>query len=206
MVYGQNKVDTTNTIENDLFSIDLLYGTLFCQENFNSQINTLHSFEALKPIQTIGASLTAAYVRGGTHIYGFHISYVQIIPQKIAINDSFNGAINGFNLSCNLLSIDLTPKSQCSSIMIGYGFNTGRLRITSDSYRSQKNPFFAPALFFNPRFFLGHIAVGLRAEYQFDISKKGWRSVNISNKVNTFSPSSLKQSGLLTHFTIGWKF
>lgn len=205
-IHGQEQLDTTSKFEGDIASVDLIYGTFFCNQNFNNQINTLNQFELFKPIQTIGLSLTATYVRGGKHNFGIHLSYVQIIPQKINITDSLTGTINGFNFSYNIVGIDITPKSKFSSIVIGCGFNTGRLRITSDSYRAQKNPFFAPALFFNPRFFIGHIAIGLRAEYQFDISKKGWRSVNISNKLNTFSPSNLKQSGLLTHFTIGWKF
>lgn len=158
------------------------------------------------PIQTIGLSFTVAYVRGGKHNYGVHLSYAQIIPQTIQINDSLNGKMNGFNVSCNLIGIDITPKSSFSSIVLGAGFNAGRLRIASDAYRSQKNPFFAPALYFNPRFFIGHLAIGLRAEYQFDVTKTGWRSVNLSNKTTGFNPIDIRQTGLLTYLSVGWKF
>ena len=205
-IYGQNDKDSTYNDEGDIVSLDLLYGTLLLRQGFNDQVNTLKRFEFFEPIQSIGISLNVAYVREGEHNYGIHVSYSQIIPQKIQVNDTINGKINGFNFSWNFYGLDLTPKSKYSSIILGAGFNTGRLRIKSDSLRSQKNPFFAPAIFFNPRLFIGHFSFGFRADYQFDISKTGWRSVNLSNKTNTFSPLNLKQTGLITYLSLGWSF
>lgn len=205
-IYSQEQKDSIHYPTGDFGSMDLVYGTFFCKQNFNNQVNTFKQFKVARPIRTIGLSLTVAYFALGKHDYGMHLSYVQVIPQKMQVNDTMNGNINGFTFSCNISGIDITPESTYSSIIFGAGFNTGRLRITSNSYRAQKNPFFAPALYFNSRFFLGHITIGLRAEYQFDISKKGWRSVNISNKTTPFTLMGLRQSGLVTSFSVGWKF
>lgn len=203
--YAQDPLDT-NHYESDIASIDIIYGTHFYLKDFNKQLNTIKKLDISKPVQTIGISLTAAYVREEKHNYGIHLSYSQIIPQKIQLNDSIAGKINGFNFSFNYYGIDITPKSTISSLMFGLGFNAGRLRIITDSYKGLKNPFFAPALFFNPRFFIGNFVIGLRADFQFDITSKNWRSVLISKKQTNISAPKFNQTALLTYFTLGWRF
>ena len=65
----------------------------------------------------------------------------------------------------------------------GLGLNTGRLLIKSASYKTQKNPFFSPALFLNPRILIGKVVLGIRLDYQIDISRSSWRSVNVSKTI-----------------------
>lgn len=205
-VHTQHQPDSTELLEGDIGSIELLYGKYFYRQGLQNQINTFQYFRFSEPIQSIGLNFNVAYVRERRHDFTIHFSYTQIIPQKIQLNDSITGYINGFNFSNNLYGIDLTPKSDFSSIVLGLGFNTGRLRIKTDEYRSLKNPFFAPSLFFNPRFFFGHFSMAIRTDYQLDISKTHWRNIKLSNKSSTLSAPNLKQTALLTYLSLGWRF
>lgn len=203
--YSQRSSDSTDNFIGDIATLDILYGTYFYNQDFNKQLNTFNHSKVLKPLQTFGLSLSVIYSQGNRYDFGVHSSYSQIIPQKINVNDTIEGIINGFNFSYSIYGINLTPKSKFSSIILGVGINTGRLRIKSDIYKSQKNPFFAPVLSFNPKFYLGKIVLGFRTEYQFDVSKKGWRSVNFTNREKSFPVLKFNQSGLITYFSIGWK-
>lgn len=198
--YSQKDRDSTRKGS----SLDLMYGIYTYNQNINNQTNSFKKFEFGKPIQAIGISFTSTFLLWRLHNTGFHLSYSQVVAQKIAINDTLNGKVNGFNFSCNIIGYDLTPKSHVVSLVVGGGFNTGRLRITSENLRSQKNPFFAPTLFFNPRFFVGPVVIALRFEYQFDVSKKGWRSVNVSKELDGFLLNNFSHTGLLTYFSVGW--
>ncbi|WP_417265111.1 hypothetical protein [Brumimicrobium sp.] len=204
--YGQEASDSVEHSIGDLLIANIHYGTYFYKQDFNGQLNNFDHSKIFNPIQTIGISLSGIYSNGDKHTYGIHFSYAQVIPQKVNVNDTTGGIINGFNFGCSFYGLNLTPKSKFSSTIVGIGFNTGRLRIKSESYKSQKNPFFAPVISLSPKFYLGKITIGLRTEYQLDVSKKGWRSVNFTNKKNSISVLKLNQSALITYFSLGWKF
>lgn len=191
----------------EIVTLDALYGTILYQKSFTNNLNSFRYSKLGNPLQTVGLSLT--YTVDATsiaHYYSTHFSYSQIISQQFSINDSLSGKINGGIFSVNLLSYDLTPKSKFSSILLGGGFNTGRLRISTDGYRSMRNPYFAPALFFNSRFFIKHLAISIRTEYQFDVSQKRWKPVHFSRQGERFSLENLNQSGLVLNLCLGWKF
>lgn len=191
----------------EIVTLDVLYGTILYQKSLSNNLNSFRYSKIGNPLQTIGLSLTYTVdATSTTHYYSTHFSYSQIIPQYFSINDSLPGKINGGIFSVNLLGYDLTAKSKFSSILIGGGFNTGRLRVSADDYRSLRNPYFAPALFLNPRFLIKRLAISIRAEYQFDVSQKRWKPVHFSRKGERFSLDNLSQSGLILNVCLGWKF
>ncbi len=126
------------------------------------------------------------------------------LPQTITVNDSLDGKISGFNFGMTLVGVNLLPFSRHFSLYLGWGFNTGRLLVRANGYRAQKNPFFAPLVSFKPTVYFGRLALGVNAVYQWDISKRGFRPVNISNRSANFLLPTQKQSGLMLQFTLGW--
>lgn len=200
--YSQDSTATVN--DADMFSIDIIYGNYLFRNNFDDQFNTIENLSLGSPVQTIGLSLSGAYTRYKKHLYAVHYSYSQIIPQRIVINDSISSKINGFILSVNMLGIDLLPKSKIANCIVSFGFNTGRFRISGNEYIQQKNPFFSPTLSLQPKIRVGPIVFSIRGDYGFDISKKGWRSVNFTNKTNGINLNPFKQTGGILYFSIGW--
>lgn len=195
------------TLLHHIVTLDVLYGTILYQKSPSNQFNSFRYSKLGNPLQTIGLSLTGTIDADEVaHYYSTHLSYSQIIPQQFSINDSLSGKINGGFFSYNIIAYDFTPRSIFSSVLLGGGFNTGRLRVSADGYRSLRNPYFAPALFFNPRFFIKNIAISLRTEYQFDVSQKKWKPVRLSQKQERFDLENLNQSGLILNLCIGWKF
>jgi hypothetical protein len=165
----------------------------------------LETYEAFQPVQSVGLQISTFEPSEGQFRLGNMVSYSQIIPQEVMINDTLNGTINGFNFGMTMLQYNLTPKAKWSIIAVGFGFNTGRMRMKNKEYRSQKNPYWAPALFFNPQFLIKRFAIGLSASYQFDVSRRGWRTLNISNKELDFELNEFRQTGLMANVSIGWK-
>lgn len=195
---------TATDRESDMFSIDVLYGHCLLKNDFNQQFNSQQHVSFSSPIQTVGIGLSGAYVRNHRHDVGLHYSYSQVVPQKIIIHDSIGGKINGFILSIDLFGRDLLPKSKIANCILSFGFNTGRFRISTNDYKQQKNPFFSPTLSLQPKLWIGSVVLSIRADYGFDLSKSGWRSVNFSNKTTPLQLNALKQTGAIFYFSIGW--
>lgn len=202
--FAQNKSDTINSRDGDLASLEIIYGNHFYKSPVNNQFNSLKSFNLYQPVQSVGLSFTNVYIINRERKQTMHISYSQIIPQTVFINDTLKSKINGYVFSINLVSFDITKNSKSMSTPFGLGFNTGRLKLQSDSYKPQKNPFFAPAFFLNPRFLIGKVVLGVRFDYQFDISRKGWRSVINTKKDLSFPVKDFNQTGLIVNLSLGW--
>lgn len=190
----------------EYLAMEFTYGTHMYWNNFGDQFNTFENYTGGAPVQTVGITVSSFFYNSNKKRIGFHYSYDQIIPQDVNINDTLNARINGFNYGMSLASFDLISSSKVCSLPIGIGFNTGRLRMVSENRRSQKNPYFAPAVFFTPRFFIGNFVIGLRASYHFDISRKTWRSVNVNSDQTPFALDEFRQTGLIANFCIGFKF
>lgn len=192
----EEEVDQITTFE-------LFYGQhVYYPNNFTS-INRFDFYKYSNPIHSVGFRTGAVIQTFNVIEYAFNMGYTQIIPQRIMVNDSLQGRINGCHFSLNYLGFDITPNSSYASILFGTGINFGRLRISTNAFKAQKNPFFAPTFYFNPRFFIGKFIIGLKAEYQFDISKRNWRSVLISQKEKGFNVESLRQTGLFFNLSLG---
>jgi hypothetical protein len=201
-LFGQDS--SPKESEGDMFSIDLIYGQHLLKNNFNSEFNSFHNYAFVKPIQSIGVSLSGAYTRGNRHDYAVHYSYSQIIPQRVVVNDSVSGSINGFILGLNMFGKDLLPKSKFANCIVSVGFNTGRFRLSGNEYKQQKNPFFSPTISVQPKIRIGPVVLSVRGDYSFDLSKKNWRSVNFTTKNVGLNMSHLKQTGGIIYFSIGF--
>ncbi len=122
------------------------------------------------------------------------------------MNDSISGRINGGFFGTSLYNYNFTKKSNRVVILVGFGFNAGRLRISSDDYRAMKNPYFAPTINFTPRFRIKRFLISLKTEYQFDVTNKKWKNVQISKKQTELDIPNLNQSGLLLNLSLSWIF
>jgi len=200
--FSQDSISTST--ESDLVSVDLMYGQCLVKTNWNNQLNTTSQYSFTHPIQTLGIGISVGYMRNQRHDYAIQFSYAQVVPQQITLFDTLSSNINGFILSVNLFGRDLTPRSKIISCVVGFGFNTGRFRISGNEYKQQKNPFFSPALFIQPKLMLGPIALSLGANYSYDVSKGNWRSLNFTTKTKRFDLEPFKQTGLMLYFSIGW--
>ncbi|GAB5416886.1 MAG: hypothetical protein Crog4KO_17530 [Crocinitomicaceae bacterium] len=186
--------------------VSLIYGQHTYLSDFGNNFNSFDSVEPFQPVQSVGLLVTTFEPSNGYYSLGNVLSYSQIIPQEIAINDTLNGKINGFNFGLTLLHFNLTPKVNWSFLGLGFGFNTGRMRVKSEAYRSQKNPYWAPTIFFTPQVALKNFIIGINASYQFDVSRRGWRTLNFSKKELDFTLNEFRQTGLMANISIGWKF
>ncbi len=185
-----------------LNTFDIGYGQKFLHQDFYNQLGTFGNAQIFQPLTYIGIGGYSGFSRNKKSIYSGHIFYQQVIPQSVMISDSISGKITGFNLGFTLIGRDLFSKSERFDMLVGFGINTGRLRMYKNELIRQKNPYFAPKISLTPRVKLGKIVVSLNLDYELDISKPGWRGTIFanSNKVNI---SNLRQSGLTGFLTIG---
>ena len=205
--FGQRGAYATDLPEDNssFLAFQLTYGTHMYWNNFADQFNTFDDYIEFSPVQTLGITVSSFTSSLSEQRFGFHYSYDQILPQDINLYDALSARINGFNFGISLASYDLTSKSKFCSLPIGIGFNTGRLRMASENRRSQKNPYFAPAVFFSPKFLIGDFVIGVRASYHFDISRQTWRSVNVNADQTPFTLNEFRQTGLIANLCIGFK-
>ncbi|XOV66506.1 MAG: hypothetical protein ACFHU9_12840 [Fluviicola sp.] len=183
----------------------ITYGQDVYLSDFGNNFNSFGNYTSFQPIQSVGVMLNVYEPKERQHVFGNMTSYSQIIPQDMQINDSLMGRINGFNLGLTIMEVNLTPKMKWSAIGLGFGFNTGRLRVKSDGYRSRKNPYWAPALFFNPHFIIKKFVVGLAASYQFDVTRRRWQPLRFSSKTADFELDEFRQTGFTAKLSVGFK-
>jgi len=194
-----------NKPRKSIASYDLLYGTRLFNNNFYDQFNTIDNYVYGIPIQLIGLEFSGELsVTRGAYKYFGHLSYSQVVPQNVIINDSLRGNINGFIFSFSVFGWNLIPKSKIFNILLSGGFNTGRLRFSKNELLKQKNPFFSPNLTLHPKLAVGKVVLSLRADYEIDISSNRWRRT-ISAKGNTIPLNTFNQSGATLFLCLGYK-
>ncbi len=141
----------------DIGSFNVCYGNLLLNKVENYPFNKLNSYELGSAIEYVGLSFDVTYgdpLSGDelldsqeSHSGGFRISYYQILPSGFnLIGDSARNILRG-GIFSYAMGADLAYRSKFSSVLLGFGFNSGRLvaRLSDNSLR--KNPFFAPAVF-----------------------------------------------------------
>ena len=201
---SESSIDTSFA---DIVSIDATYGAMLYRNPVHSNLNSIAHFKVGAPIETIGLALNVTYVRNDERIYGMRLAYAVITPLELPlISDSINARVSGGHFSCLVPGMDLTPESRFSSVLLGWGFNAGRMTVRSDEYQSQKNPYFAPAILLNPKFFIRHLSLTFCVGYQFDISRRKWKDVLFAPDREQYDLPDFRQSGLNLSFGLGWKF
>ncbi|MDG1914384.1 MAG: hypothetical protein P8I55_07310 [Crocinitomix sp.] len=186
-------------------SIDFLYGQKVLRTpTLNHELNTVPDYHFFSSLQYFGVSMTHGLRWNGRFNGLNHFSYTQVLPQKIAYNDSISAWLTGGNFYLTVIGFDLFYYKPKIDFMIGFGFNTGRLRLLGDPLIKQKNPYFTPTLTIAPRYFIGDISLQIRASIDYDISSENWRRMTFSksDKVN-IGPTSM--TGINVFFAIGYK-
>lgn len=190
-------------------SYDVQYSQrILSQSYLNEGLNSFGNVNFGTALSYIGLSATGGFKvsDGGfsrvKHVSG-QISFSQVIPQKILINDSINGKITGFNFGFSLYGINVFPKIKHFDLLVDFGFNAGRLRLYGNSLIKQKNPYISPALSITPRVRFNKIFVHIRATYDYDISRAKWRPIRFSPEEKV-SIENLKTTGLTFFAGIGY--
>jgi len=180
-------------------SLDLMYGYRVFNTNFNNQLNTTKHFNFKTPIQLAGIEISDEhYINKNLDYYG-HLSYCQIIPQNIHLQNTYcklGGFIFGLDYG---FSLGFNRKFK---VLMGAGFNTGRTKVFGRDFLDQKNPFFSPKVCIQPKVTIKTLVLSIRAEYDFDISNTQWQKTS-SKSVNTFMLGNFKQNCFTAFFCIG---
>lgn len=139
----------------------------------------------------LGASITGSGLVMRKFAMDTHLDIVfyHSRPMVIEINDSSRYHIRGFQIGLDGCK-DLFPKHNSIDLLIGLGFNTGRLVFANwdltieDKFNKKNkytNPFFAPKLTIEPRIILfKYMSISIRAELQLDVTNQRWNIKNNS--------------------------
>lgn len=161
----------------------------------------------------IGASYSGSVIANRKFTMDIHLDYAfyHSTPVVIELNDSSRHYLRGFHLGMDGCK-DLFPRKENIDMLFGLGFNTGRLLfgnwdLTVDDKTNRRNrysnPFFAPKLSFEQRFFVfKHLSISIRTELQYDITNKSWKK-----KSNSLQPiSEVGATGYNLRLTLGWRY
>jgi hypothetical protein len=180
-------------------SLDLIYGYRIFNNSFYNQLNSTNHFDYKLPVQLVGVAISDNYTVNKYVDYYGHISYGQVIPQTIQLQN-INCQINGFVFGVDYgISVGTSNNFK---VLIGAGFNTGRLKLYESNQVDLKNPFFSPKICLQPKIAIKKLVLSLRAEYDFDVSNTLWQRKS-SSSVNKVNVANFKQNCLTALFCIG---
>lgn len=187
-------------------SIDLVYTSkILKQNNFSSDINSFSNYNLLQPLNYVGINITSGFkITFGTReeLTSGYLEIAKLIPQKVNIHDSIQATLHGYNLGIMIFGYDFIDKRKFDLITC-LGFNLGRILIKESDDLKQKNPYLSPSLAIIPRYNSKKISIQFRFGYDFDISRKTWKSKGIQNPSST-QLNSLSFQGLNCTFGIGY--
>ncbi len=177
------------------------YGLEFQYSYFQTNIKALNSFlntnygHSITDVRLVGLNFKALTEVNRKHKYDSNFSFDYVLPttyMSTSATRSFD--IKGYQWGMMILGNDLLYKKKNVDLIFGTGLNAGKFKLHEDNETTTVdffNKFLAPKLTSEFRLIFGKMCVGIRAEYQYDISNKSWKSTT-----NEFLP--------LTKFT-GYK-
>ncbi|HKC69666.1 MAG TPA: hypothetical protein VKG26_15620 [Bacteroidia bacterium] len=180
-------------------SIDLIYGYRIFNNSFYNQLNSVSHFDYKLPVQLVGIAVSDNYTVNKYVDYYGHISYCQTIPQTIQLQNT-NSKISGFVFGIDY-GISIGPGKNFK-VLIGGGFNAGRLKLYENNQIDLKNPFFSPKICIQPKIAIKRFVISFRAEYDFDISNTAWEKKSRSS-INKINISNFKQNCFTPQLCIG---
>lgn len=185
-------------------SLDLVIGGKLYSRSFYGALNAFDSYSICSPVQFMGIAHSGRmHLTRGKDFDG-HFSYCQILPKRIHLNDTVHPVLSGFVFGFNY-GKDLFKASKVIDAIVGIGFNTGRLKLNDKVSVNRKNPYFAPKLSLQPKINLNKIAISIRIEYEYDISRSNW--FYRSNRSNRYvDVKSFNQTSLTCFASIGYIF
>jgi hypothetical protein len=192
-------------------SLDFIMMTKALNNNdLSNDLKDISSMRLSQPLNCVGLTITSGFIanrmssyEGGYNFDGY-IEYLQVIPQRIMVQDSIEANINGFNFGITLGGIDLL-KNKKFDLITCFGFNTGRVWLKGTDLIKQKNPYFSPMIAIVPRVCLGKISIQLRCAYDYDISNKNWKRKGFSDS-ELMELSKFSYQGLNMSMGIGYVF
>lgn len=185
-------------------TLNVYYGYKTYIHDFQHRFNTTANFKYGLPVQLIGIGESGYFaVNRNSNVYG-HCIYSQVLPQTLHVNDSIKCRVTGFVFSA-AYGAAFTGSKKHAMLICYIGFNTGRLRFYGDEQVRQKNPFFSPKIGLQPKLQIGRLDITLIAEAEYDVSKPGWRRLNVAN-ADKVSIGRFKQSGYTMLAGIGYRF
>jgi hypothetical protein len=174
-------------------SIDIVFGSRAYAQSYYNALNTLDTYKFDAPVRVVGIAYSGRFYLTRGKDFDGHLSFGQILSEQIQLNDTLSPELGGFVVGF-AYGRDVFRGSELLDMIVGMGFNTGRLRLHDSELLNQKNPFIAPKISLQPKFNLGKIALSVRLEYEYDISRAEWRNQrNTSNhyaEVSSFTQTS----------------
>lgn len=184
-------------------AIEINAGYRLTQNGFYNQINSLNNFNANKPMFIIGIGISDNFARNRGYIFR-KVTFNQIIPQNIIVNDTINTTIRGFIINAGA-GFDLIRKSKAFHIYLGLGVNAGRIKLYQKDYINKVIPIITPKLTLQPTYFFNQFYVNLNIEYDYDFINSKWGNIG-NNHFNDVTVKNLNYTSLTTTLGIGYLF
>lgn len=163
-------------------SLDLYYGNRVFAKTYYDQVNTIDHINLKRPLTFAGIGISGyeAHINRSGRVLT-QMNYYKIIPDRVAIEDTISTKISGFVFGYGLgFSIATTKKKL--SLSTYFGFNTGRTTLSKNEFISQKNQFFSPKISLQPKLILGHFALSLMLEAEYDVTNPAWHQTTFERK------------------------
>jgi hypothetical protein len=196
-LYGQIVLDPIDP------AIEISAGYRMTQNDFYGQLNSLNNFSTSRPMFLVGITISDHFARNAGSAFR-KVTFNQIIPQSITINDTINTEIRGFIFSAGAGS-NLFRKSKTFHLYLGLGVNAGRIKLYKKDYINKLIPIITPKLIIKPTFFFNRFYVDLNIEYDYDFINSKWKNIG-DNQYNDISINKINYTSLTTTFGIGCFF
>lgn len=135
-----------------------------------------------------------------------HLDFLYMLPTTNQYTDSLKYKLGGFYIGFDIGN-DLFPKTKAFDLLLGLGFNAGRMKIlrqdltVSEDFYKYKNPYFAPKLTLEARVIIAkRLSLSVRGELQYDVTNSKWKRKQASLELLKGS----KATGYNLHATLGW--
>lgn len=190
----------------DNSSIKVHYGNAYCDlSNLNSNFKNQYGSTLDDELFLLGFSFEEMFMTGREGYFDGHLTYQFILPKSYDFSDTINYKLLGFQLGMDY-GKDLFPECQPFDLLIGIGFNTGRLRLLQkdirieNKYLTYANPFLSPKIRIEPKIVIKRIVFSIKLEYMYDISNPNWNVKD--SRLSTIGTS--KSTGYSVQLSLGW--
>lgn len=184
-------------------AIEVSAGYRMTQNDFYGQLNSLSNFSTSRPMFLVGITISDHFARNAGSAFR-KVTFNQIMPQSISVNDTINTKIRGFICGAGAGS-NLFRKSKKFHLYLGLGVNVGRIKLYKKDYINKLIPIITPKLIMKPTFFFNRFYVDLNIEYDYDFINSKWKNIG-DNQYNSISINKINYTSLTTTFGIGCFF
>jgi hypothetical protein len=172
----------------------------------NESLSSTGTPPIIQQVKTAGITFATHLNVNRTISFNFKLDFDYFLPQDVQLTPSIRVTQTGYGWGM-AFGRDLFPKSKYVDVVASFGFNAGTVKLiwTAPAYAQKdlfyRNPFFAPKVVVQPFVMLGRISFGLRAAYQYDISRGNWthKDKSLSDLGNSY------MTGFILEGVIGFK-